>query len=126
MTTPVGPYSPIMKGGNFLFTAGQIGIKDGALVEGGVEAQTRQVFANLRTLLASADATLKDVLKVTVFLTDINDYAKVNRIYAQEFAEAGDVSGQLPARSAVAVVALPLGAAVEIEVVATDPLSRES
>ena len=115
MSTPVGPYSPIMRGGDFLFTAGQIGISDGALVEGGVEAQTRQVFANLRTVLATADASLRDVVKATVFLVDIDDYAAVNKIYSESF------DGHRPARSAVAVSSLPLGAQVEIEVIAARP-----
>ena len=115
MSTPVGPYSPIMRGGDFLFTAGQIRISDGVLVEGGVEAQTRQVFVNLRAVLASADASLADVVKATVFLVDIDDYAAVNKIYSEEF------DGHGPARSAVAVTALPLGAQVEIEVIAARP-----
>ncbi|MXW63104.1 MAG: hypothetical protein F4003_15205 [Acidimicrobiaceae bacterium] len=115
MSTPVGPYSPFMRGGDFLFTAGQIGISDGVLVEGGVEAQTRQVFVNLRAVLASADASLADVVKATVFLVDIDDYAAVNKIYSEEF------DGYRPARSAVAVTALPLGAQVEIEVIAARP-----
>ena len=115
MSTPVGPYSPIVRGGDFLFTAGQIGISDGVLVDGGVEAETRQVFANLRAVLASADASLADVVKATVFLVDIGDYAAVNKIYSEEF------DGHRPARSAVAVVALPLGAQVEIEVIAACP-----
>ncbi len=115
MRTPVGPYSPIMRGGDFLFTAGQIGISDGVLVEGGVEAQTRQVFANLRSVLASAGVSLTDVVKATVFLVDIDDYAAVNKIYSESF------DGHRPARSAVAVTALPLGAQVEIEVIAARP-----
>lgn len=115
MSTPVGPYSPIMRGGDFLFTAGQIGISDGVLVEGGVEAEARQVFVNLRTVLASADATLADVVKATVFLADMGDYGAVNTIYSEEF------DGHRPARSAVAVAGLPLGAQVEIEVIAARP-----
>ena len=115
MSTPVGPYSPIMRGGYLLFTAGQIGISDGVLVDGGVEAETRQVFVNLRAVLASADASLADVVKATVFLVDMGDYAAVNKIYSEEF------DGHRPARSAVAVVALPLGAQVEIEVIAVRP-----
>ena len=112
MSTPVGPYSPIMRGGDLLFTAGQIGVSDGVLVEGGVETQTRQVFANLRSVLAIAGASLTDVVKATVFLVDIDDYVAVNKVYSEEF------DGHRPARSAVAVTALPLGAQVEIEVIA--------
>ena len=115
MSTPVGPYSPIVRAGYLLFTAGQIGISDGVLVDGGVEAETRQVFVNLRAVLASADASLADVVKATVFLVDMGDYAAVNKIYSEEF------DGHRPARSAVAVVALPLGAQVEIEVIAVRP-----
>ena len=112
MSKPVGPYSPITKGGDLLFTAGQIGINEGVLVEGGLEAEVRQVFVNLRTVLSSADATLADVVKATVFLTDMGDYVRVNEIYSEEFG------GHRPARSAVAVTALPLGAQVEIEAIA--------
>ena len=112
MSKPVGPYSPITKGGDLLFTAGQIGINEGVLVEGGLEAEVRQVFVNLRTVLSSANATLADVVKTTVFLVDMGDYVRMNKIYSEEFGE------HRPARSAVAVTALPLGAQVEIEAIA--------
>ena len=71
MSKPVGPYTPIVRGGDLLFTAGQVGIADGAIVDGGLEAELRQVFANLRGVLSSANASLADVVKTTVFLVDM-------------------------------------------------------
>jgi 2-iminobutanoate/2-iminopropanoate deaminase len=113
MSTPVGPYSPIARGGDLLFTAGQVGIADGALVEGGFEPELRRAFVNLRSVLSSAEASLADVVKTTVFLVDMDDYATMNEIYMEEFGD------HRPARSAVAVAALPIGARVEIEAVAS-------
>lgn len=113
MSTPVGPYTPIVRGGDLLFTAGQVGITPDGLVEGGLEAELRQVFVNLRSVLSSAGASLADVVKTTVFLVDMGDYAKMNEIYMQEFGD------HRPARSAVAVAELPIGARVEIEAIAT-------
>ncbi|MGA0237258.1 MAG: RidA family protein [Acidimicrobiales bacterium] len=113
MSKPVGPYTPIVRGGDLLFTAGQVGIADGAIVEGGLEAELRQVFVNLRSVLSSANASLADVVKTTVFLVDMDDYATMNEIYMEEFGD------HRPARSAVAVAKLPLGAQIEIEAIAT-------
>lgn len=113
MSTPVGPYTPIVRGGDLLYTSGQIGISGTAIVEGGLDAELRQVFVNLRSVLSSANASLADVVKTTVFLVDMADYAAMNEIYMEEFGE------HRPARSAVAVAALPLGARIEIEAVAT-------
>ena len=113
MSRPVGPYTPIVRGGDLLFTAGQVGIADGAIVEGGLEAELRQVFVNLRSVLSSANASLADDVKTTVFLVDMDDYATMNEIYMEEFGD------HRPARSAVAVAKLPLGAQVEIEAIAT-------
>ena len=113
MSKPVGPYTPIVRGGDLLFTAGQVGIADGAIVEGGLEAELRQVFVNLLSVLSSANASLADVVKTTVFLVDMDDYATMNEIYMEEFGD------HRPARSAVAVAKLPLGAQVEIEAIAT-------
>jgi 2-iminobutanoate/2-iminopropanoate deaminase len=113
MSTPVGPYTPIVRAGDVLFTSGQIGIIDGAIVEGGIEAELRQVFVNLRGVLQSAGAGLGDVVKTTVFLVDMADYAKMNEIYVEEFGD------HRPARSAVAVAQLPLGAQIEIEAIAS-------
>ncbi|MDP9404358.1 MAG: Rid family detoxifying hydrolase [Actinomycetota bacterium] len=115
MTPPVGPYSPLVRAGPFLVCSGQLGVRDGAVVTGGVPAQTGQALANLTALLAGEEASLEHVVKTTVFLTDMADFAAMNEAYAQAFA------GHRPARSAVAVVALPLGAAVEIEAWAYRP-----
>lgn len=113
MSTPVGPYTPIVRGGDLLFTAGQVGITADGLVAGGLETELRQVFVNLRTVLSSAGASLADVVKTTVFLVDMGDYARMNEIYMEEFGD------HRPARSAVAVAELPIGARVEIEAIAT-------
>ncbi len=112
MSTPVGPYTPIVRGGDLLFCSGQIGIVDGGIVAGGLEPQLRQAFANLRGVLSSANASMADVVKTTVFLVDMDDYSSMNEIYMEEFAD------HRPARSAVAVASLPLGAQIEIEAIA--------
>lgn len=106
---PVGPYSPVVRAGEWLIVSGQLGLRDGALVEGGVEAQLSQAIANLSAVLSGEGAGLASVVKTTVFLTDIADYAAMNSAYSAAFGE------HRPARSAVAVAALPLGGAVEIE-----------
>ena len=108
MTTPVGPYTPIVRAGPFLVSSGQLGLLDGKLVEG-VDAQTRQAVANIVTLLASEGATLEHVVKTTVFLDDMAAFATMNAAYVEAFG------GHRPARSAFAVQGLPLGALVEIE-----------
>ena len=113
MSSPVGPYTPIVRGGDLLFTAGQIGITADGLVEGGLEPELRRVFINLRSVLSSAGASLADVVKTTVFMADMADYVKMNEIYVEEFGD------HRPARSAVQVAALPLGARIEIEAIAT-------
>ena len=109
MIAPQGPYSPIVRSGDWLVCSGQVGLEDGVLVDGGVGAQTRQALANLRTLLEGEGASLDDVVKTTVFLTDIGDFATMNDAYVEAFG------GHRPARSTVGVAALPLGAAVEVE-----------
>ena len=109
MTKPVGPYTPAVRAGEWLICSGQVGIVDGSLVAGGLEPEIRQAFANLRALLADNGATLGDVVKTTVFLTDMADYALMNDTYVEEFGD------HRPARSAVAVAALPLGATFELE-----------
>ena len=109
MSKPVGPYTPIMAAGELLATSGQIGIADGALVEGGMPAQFVQALSNLKDVLESAGASMRDVIKTTVFLVDMDDYAEMNAIYCEAFGD------HRPARSAVAVAALPLGAQIEIE-----------
>ncbi len=108
MTTPKGPYTPIVRAGDWLVTAGQLGMKDGELVEGIVE-QTRQAMANVRALVESEGASMSDVVKTTVFLADIADWPAMNDPYVEAFGD------HRPARSAFAVGALPMGALVEVE-----------
>ncbi|MBV9665525.1 MAG: RidA family protein [Actinobacteria bacterium] len=106
---PVGPYTPIVKAGEWLVCSGQVGLADGALVTGGIKAQTSQAVANIRTLLEGQGASLSDVVKTTVFLAHIDDYAAMNEAYVEAFGD------HRPARSAFAVAALPIGALVEVE-----------
>ena len=110
----IGPYSQAIRTENLLFTAGQLGLDPVSmeLVEGGVEAQTRQVLTNLKNVLESADSGLRFVVKTTVFLQDMADFAKMNAVYAEFFPE------NPPARSTVQVAALPKGALVEVECIA--------
>jgi 2-iminobutanoate/2-iminopropanoate deaminase len=109
MTTPIGPYTPIVRAGEWLVCSGQLGLRDGAIVDGGVRDQTRQAIANLAALLAGEGASLADVVKTTVFLAHISDFALVNEVYVEGFGD------NRPARSAIAVAALPMGGLVEIE-----------
>lgn len=113
----IGPYSAGIRFGDFVFTAGQVGINReiGKLVEGGVEAEARQALKNLQSILETAGSSLENVVKTTVFLKDMGDYAAVNAIYAEFFHTTP------PARSAVAVAGLPAGASVEIEAIAVIP-----
>jgi len=106
---PVGAYTPVVRAGEWLICSGQVGLRAGALVEGGVGAQVTQAVANIQTLLASEGAELAAVVKTTVFLADIADYQAMNDAYGSAFGD------HRPARSAFAVAALPLGALVEIE-----------
>jgi len=114
----LGPYSVAVKTGPFVFTSGQLGLDPvtGNLAEGGVEAETRQALTNLSNILQAAGTTLSSVVKTTVFLRDINDFARMNAVYGEFFPE------NPPARSAFQVAALPKGAAVEIEAVAALPV----
>ncbi len=110
----VGPYSQAVQAGGFLFTAGQIGLDPdtGTMVGDGVEEQTRQVLSNLKAVLEAAGASFSRVVKTTIYLANMADFAQVNEIY-------GEVFGQdPPARSTVQVAALPLGARVEMDVIA--------
>ena len=109
----VGPYSQAIKTENFVFASGQLGLipATGKLPEG-IEAQTRQVLENLTAVLAEAGTTMDAVVKTTIFLVDMADFATVNGIYAEAF------SGVPPARSTVQVAALPLAGLVEIEAIA--------
>lgn len=110
----VGPYSQAIRAGGLVFTAGQIAMDPatGRLVGGDIQAQTRRVLLNLQAVLEAAGTTLANVVKITVFLKDMGDFAAMNAVYAEFFAE------RPPARSAVQVAALPLGADIEIEAVA--------
>lgn len=111
----IGPYAQAIRLGDLLFTSGQIPLTVGGDMPAGVEAQTDQVFDNLDAVLGAAGAKLSDVVKATVFVTDLGDFAKLNAIYARRFGD------HKPARSTVQVAALPRGASVEIEVVARLP-----
>ncbi len=110
----VGPYSQAVRVGNFLYTAGQIGLdpQTGKLVADDIEIQTERVLKNLQAVLEAAGADLSNVLKTTVFLLDMAEFAAMNTVYASYFDE------NPPARSTVQVAALPLGGRVEIEAVA--------
>lgn len=110
----IGPYSVAIKAGHFVFTSGQIGLipETGNIIEGGVEAETRQALTNLSHVLEAAGTGLSRVVKTTVFLRDMADFAKMNAIYGEFFPS------ESPARSAVQAAGLPKGAAVEIECVA--------
>ena len=110
----IGPYSQALRAGGFLFTAGQVGFDPatGELVDGGIGEQTRQVLQNIRAILEAGGSVLAQVVKTTVFLVDMADFAAMNEVYAEAFGT------HRPARSTVAVAALPRGARVEIEAVA--------
>ena len=110
----IGPYSQAIQVGNLVYTSGQIPIDPatGAFAEGGIKEQTRQSLTNVKAILEEAGLSLKNVVKTTVFMADMNDFADMNVVYAEFFSEP------YPARSAVAVKTLPKGALVEIEVVA--------
>lgn len=110
----IGPYSQAIVVENLVFTAGQVGLDPATmeLVGGGIEAQTRQVLTNLKHVLEKADSGLNFIIKTTVFLQDMNDFAKMNAVYAEFFPE------NPPARSTVQVAGLPKGALVEIEALA--------
>ena len=112
LAPPVGPFSQAVRSGDFLFFSGQVGVDSaGELVEGGIEAQAEQIFVNLRAVLDAAGKTFADVVRAGVFLTDMADFAALNAVYARHFDQP------YPARTTVAVAALPGGAAVEIDLV---------
>ena len=110
----IGPYSHAVRAGELVFTSGQVGLDPatGELVPGGVAAQTARAFDNLELVLRASNLTLRDVVKVNVFLLDMADFAAMNEEYARRF------EAPYPARSTVAVAGLPRGARVEIELVA--------
>ena len=111
---PVGPYSQGIKVGDLIFVAGEKGLdpRTGKIVPGGIEAETRQTLENIKAILEAAGATMDQVVRTQVFLTDINDFAAMNAVYAGYFRVAP------PGRTTVQVVALPAGAHVEIEATA--------
>lgn len=109
MSLPSPPYTPIVRAGEWLVVSGQIGLSEGRLVSGGLPGELRQALANLRGLLEGEHASLRDVVKTTVFLRHIGDYPDMNKAYAEVF------SRHRPARSAAAVGSLPMDALVEIE-----------
>jgi len=113
----IGPYSAGVSTGAFVFTAGQLGMDptSGELVEGGIQAQTRQALTNLKAVLEAAGCSLDYVVKTTVFLRDISEFGLMNEVYGEFFTK------DFPARSAFQVAALPKGASVEIEAVAVLP-----
>ena len=110
----IGPYSQAVRIENLVFTAGQIALNPATMevVEGGIEAQTRQVLTNLKAVLEAADSGLKYVVKTTVFLSDMANFAAMNAVYAEFFSE------NYPARSTVAAAGLPKNVLVEIEAIA--------
>ena len=110
----IGPYSQAIRKGDFLFASGQLGIDPATndFVDGGVKEQTVQVFKNINAILAEAAYTMADIVKTTVFLADMADFAAMNEIYATQF------DGEFPARSAVAVKTLPKNGLIEIEIIA--------
>jgi len=113
----VGPYSQAIIAGDYIFTAGQLPLdpSSGQLISGDITAQTEQVIKNLEAILTAAGSSLELVVKTTVFLTNLHDFAALNQVYARFFPSLP------PARSTVQVAALPKGAAVEIEAVAILP-----
>jgi 2-iminobutanoate/2-iminopropanoate deaminase len=113
--SPIGPYNQAVRSGHLLYTSGQIPIDPvtGDLVHGGIREQTIQVLENLKAVVEAAGSTLSDVIKTTVFLIDITDFAEFNVVYAEYFGEEN-----APARSTVQVAALPKGSQVEIELIA--------
>jgi 2-iminobutanoate/2-iminopropanoate deaminase len=121
MSPAVGPYSPVRRVGDWVVTSGQIGLRTddsgaAALVPGGTVAELRRALQNLAEVLAIEGATLSDVVKTTLFLVDMGDFAVVNEVWVEFFTE------DRPTRSAVAVAALPLGARAEVEAWAYAPV----
>jgi 2-iminobutanoate/2-iminopropanoate deaminase len=122
MSPVLGPYAPVRRAGDWVITSGQIGLATddqgvAALVEGGTVAQLRKALDNVASVLGTEGATLRDVVKTTLYLIDISEFAAVNEVFAEYFTER-------PTRSAVAVAALPAGARVEIEAWAYLPAAR--
>jgi len=109
----IGPYSQAILAGGFIFTSGQLPLdREGKLIEGDILAQARQCLENLKAILEAAGAGLEDLVKVTVYVTDLRDFAAINEVYARYFPK------EPPARSFVQVAALPKGAGIELEGIA--------
>ena len=119
----IGPYAQAVRVNDLIYTSGQVALDPatGNLIEGGITEQTERVCENLRAVLNVVDLTLTDVIKTTVFLKDMNDFAAMNEVYARHFAPENYVP---PARSTVQVAALPKGALVEIECIAMTGLAH--
>ncbi len=113
--TPIGPYSQAVLAGNMLYVSGQVPINPttGELMMNSIEEQTNQVMQNLKAVLSAADMSFDNVVKSTIFITDMNDFSKINAVYGTYFAE-----GNAPARETVQVAALPRNVDVEISVIA--------
>jgi 2-iminobutanoate/2-iminopropanoate deaminase len=116
----IGPYSQAVRAGKLVFTSGQVALDPatGALAPGGIQEQTERVFANLSAVLAAADLSFADVIKATVYLKNIGDFAAVNEIYAKYLASGGAVP---PARTTIEVARLPKDALIEIDLIAVEP-----
>lgn len=115
MSTPVGPYTPALRAGDWIVVSGQLGLVNGTLVEGGLKAQVAQAVRNIEALLRNHSASITDIVKTTVLLADIGDYAEMNEAYTEAFGN------HRPTRAAYGVAGLPLGALVEIEAWAFSP-----
>lgn len=113
---PLGPYTPVVRAGDWVIVSGQLGVVDGKIVKGGVAAQTAQAIVNLKSQLASAGVTINDVKKTLCFLTDMDTFGTFNTVYVEGFVTSR------PARSTIGVASLPFGGAVEIEAWAFKPL----
>ncbi len=113
----IGPYSAGIRAGGLIFTAGQLGIipENGNIIAGGIEAETRQALSNIQSILEAAGSSMDWVVKTTVYMRDMNEFTRMNAIYAEFFSK------NPPARSTVQVAALPKGGAVEIEAIALLP-----
>mgnify|MGYP003342342337 FL=1 len=112
---PIGPYTPVVRAGDWIIVSGQLGLKDGAIVSGGVKAQTAQAIENLKGQLKSVGATIADVKKTMCFLTDMDTFTTFNDAYVEGFGTSR------PARSTIGVASLPANGAVEIEAWAYRP-----
>ncbi len=116
---PIGPYTPVVRAGDWIIVSGQLGLLDGKIVKGGVAAQTAQSIKNLKAHLVSVGATIHDVKKTLCFLTDMDTFATFNTAYVEGFGTSR------PARSTIGVASLPAGGAVEIEAWAFKPTKGE-